>query len=769
MNNSGENSFIEINRKNNFEVIYNNDYSYLEGLLIHKGIKTEIDYSQDFYLVYDYLNNIFPECNFDQFLTSLYISKNIINNQNKKELKNLYKDFDFFFQNPKEIKPNSTLFIDKQFRLIGYLLCFIYDSLKKYDIEHMNKLNEEINNIIVVQKINLYDEFVNFAKNKNNYKNDSIFKAFINKNKDKYNLPCEFILLMNYFKNIYNINIDYENLFLNEIDFLLLSITLINISIIFPKMNYLRLNIINLSLQNDINNHYFLLENKELKFSNKYIKLINSLGEKKLMNNKIKNTSVIDLMNRNITINDIISKHKNVLSSIIITFLCLQKFIIMNKIDLTIDENYKDVYLALFEKNCFLDVSSSFHIMNLIQMKDNDVCSAKLNFNFLDSITTNKLLEFIYKNQLIYLLELSLFSSEDSYTHQNIYKLYSQTKEKENDKNKINKFNYIEEPEMYYLNNMINNFEKNLSLLFDIIATKTKLSKLILYINIPSILTTNQLYMLLFLKFVINILILLDDENFALNVLSLYSPNVILDKDICPCLDEYLDEFDTNKKNKTLLEFNLNVQIYKIINIKKLVSTNLIILNIGDFDLISFGIFINYITSYKFSINSNLKKITLGLLKSINDFSPKIKSLLSKLFSIKIICLIELNLSTNILISQKNEYIELISYLKYNSISSSNITLNEKSKNILEANKILRNGIKYLEVNFNQETISNNNTKKLNIAECFWIFKYYLTNKFNIGKNDINKICFGIFRYLKYEYNMKITHDQNIYKYFNIN
>ena len=157
INNSDEKSFIEINRKNNFEVIYNKDYSYLEGLIIHKGIKTEMDYSQDFFLVYDYLNNIFPECNFDQFLTSLYISKNIINNQNKKELKNIYKDFDFFFQNPKEIKPNSTLSIDKQFRLIGYLLCFIYDSLKKYDIEHMNKLNEEINNIIVTQKINLYD------------------------------------------------------------------------------------------------------------------------------------------------------------------------------------------------------------------------------------------------------------------------------------------------------------------------------------------------------------------------------------------------------------------------------------------------------------------------------------------------------------------------------------------------------------------------------------------------------------------------------------
>ena len=746
--NQSDNLFIEINKKNSFEVNYHKDYSYLEGLIIQKGIKTEIDYSQDLFLVYDFLNNFFPECNFDQFLTSLYISNNIMNNQNKKELKNIFKDFDFFFLNPKEIKPNSTICINKHFREIGYLLCLIYDSLNKYDIEHMNKFNEEINNIIIKPKINIYEEFVAFSKNKNNYKNDSAFRMFINKNKDKYNLPCELILLMNYFRNIYSVNIDYENLVLDERDFLLLSITLINISIIFPKMNYLKLNIINLPLQNDINDFYFQLEKDILNYSNKYIKLIYSKYER-----KSKNNSIIDLVNKNITINDIISKHKNILSSIIITFLCFQKFIIMNKIDLTIDENYKEQFYFLFGKYCFLDSSDSFHIINLMQMKD-DFFDIKLNLNFLDFVTTKKLLEFIYKNKLAYLLNLSLFSSESSYTNQTLYKLYSQLIKKESDKNN---HNYKEEPEKYFLNEMIDYFEENISLLFDIIATKKNLSKLILYINIPSIIITHQLYMILLLKFVFNILILLDDENNALNVLSLYCPNLILDKDKCPCLDDYLEEFDVYQKNKALLELNLNVQIYKLINIKNLVSTNLIILNIGDFDLMSFAIFINYITSYKFSIKSNLKKITIGLLKSIIYFSSNVKKLISKFFSIKIFCLIELNLSSNILIEQKDEYINLISYLKYNSISSSNIILNEKSKNIIDANKDIKNGIKYLELNFKQG--ANTNDQKFEINKCYWMFKILLGNKYKIDIKDINKICYGIFKYLIFEFNMKITHD----------
>ena len=50
-------------------------------------------------------------------------------------------------------------------------------------------------------------------------------------------------------------------------------------------------------------------------------------------------------------------------------------------------------------------------------MKDN-IKSLNLELNFIDSITTYKVLEFIYKNKLITELQISFFSSEVSYIHQ---------------------------------------------------------------------------------------------------------------------------------------------------------------------------------------------------------------------------------------------------------------------------------------------------------------------------------------------------------------
>ena len=167
-------------------------------------------------------------------------------------------------------------------------------------------------------------------------------------------------------------------------------------------------------------------------------------------------------------------------------------------------------------------------------------------------------------------------------------------------------------------------FEKNLSLLFDIISLKKNVAKLGLYFEIPSILINNQRYMILILKFILNIIFLLDDENYKLNTLTLLSPYTILDKDTFPSIDDYLEELEIYEKNKILLNLNLRLKIYKIINIKNIISTNLVMLNIGDFDLISFEAIINYLISYKFAYNSNLKYLTIGLLKSIVDYNKKI-------------------------------------------------------------------------------------------------------------------------------------------------
>ena len=542
-------------------------------------------------------------------------------------------------------------------------------------------------------------------------------------------------------------------------------------------MNYIKLNFINSSFQKDIYSRYFRLEKDSINYTNKYIKYFNFIKEKNFFskekhfnrdflcqqknndlekednfdNNEEENNFTSDLMNEKININEIIIKYKNFLSLILITFHCVQKFINMTKFDLIINENYSNEFKFLFKKYCFLNPSSSFNLINFLQMKDN-IKNLNLELNFIDSITTYKLLEFIHKNKSISELQISFFSSEVSYIHQAIYKLYCQQKEFK----KENKMNYISEPESNYLNKMLQNFERNLSLLFDIIVSKKNLSKLILYFDIPPILINNQLYTILILKFIINILFLIDDNNYSLHIITIFSPDISLDKDNCPIIDDYFEELDTYKNNETLIELNLKVQINKIVNINKLVSAKLIILNIGDFDLISLEIFIKYLISYKFSSISNLKKLSIGLSKSIIKFFPKINSIISKLYAIKISSLLELNIITNIIIDSKENYLKLLSNLKYHWISLSNIILNDESKYIIEDNKEFRNKIKYLELNFEEEMIINN--RKTNKAiECYWILKYLFINKYKII-NEIDKITYGIFKYLNYEGKMTITH-----------
>ena len=105
-------------------------------------------------------------------------------------------------------------------------------------------------------------------------------------------------MLINYFKNIYTLEIDYENLVLNEEkDFLLLTITLLNIDLIFQKVNYIKLNLKNFQFQNDIYSRYFRLEKEILNNTNKYAKFSNYIE-----NNKTDNDIKPDLMNENICI-----------------------------------------------------------------------------------------------------------------------------------------------------------------------------------------------------------------------------------------------------------------------------------------------------------------------------------------------------------------------------------------------------------------------------------------------------------------------------------
>ena len=770
------NYFFEINTKNSFNIKYSKDYSNLD---IKLDKELQIDSNIELKIANSYLNLIFPKCNQDPFLISQNIVKMLYTNQKKIIQKEIESQIEFFVKNNKNMKNNMLTLNLTTLRIIGYILHISYNLFKSYNIDSMQKFKYAID-VIILNEVNIYKDYSEFCEERKKRQKDYSISTFINKRKNKYCLPCELIFLIKYLNIINILDINFEELKLEKNDLLLFILVLMNIQTMFPKINYIKLNLINIQFQNDIYSRFFRIEKETLKKTNKYIKSFNYeinknifkkkwdffnsfyVQEKKLLclQNNIDNSgSELNLVNENIHINELINKYSNILTSILITFYMIFDSININRLELTINDCYSYEYQYFFKKNLHTDSPFIFHILNFLKSK---ICISSFNveLNILDNMSSRKIFYLIYKNTSLTDLQISFFSSDVTYFQQTIYKLYSQYINVK----KENKIYFIEEPETEMLNYINKYFEKNINILFDIISIKKNLAKLGLYLEIPSILINNQRYMILILKFIINIVFLLDDENCKLNTLTLLSPYSILDKNIFPSIDDYFEELEIYEKNQNLFYLNLRLKIYKIINIKNIITTNLVMLNIGDFDLISFEAIINYLISYKFSYNSNLKYLTIGLLKSIVDYNQRMHDLFNKLYSIKKKQLYELNIYTNIIIDNKEKYIDLVNLLNYRWISSTTILLNNISTQILEQYKAYTNNINYLIPIF-INTIKSDDNKNNDIIKCYWHLKYLIVHKYkdNNYKDNLiyvtEKIVYGIFKYLCVERKLTICHN----------
>ena len=772
------NYFLEINTKNSFKINHTKDYSYLDNKL-NKDLQSDL--SLELKLTHSYLNILFPKCNQDAFLISQNIAKLLNPNQKKKINIEIEEQIEFFIENNNNKKNNILTLNISTLRIIGYILYCSFNIFKNYNIDNIQKFKNAVDNLIQ-KDINIFKDYGEFCSERKKQQKIYSVNKFIIKRKSAYILPIQLIFLIKYLNNVNTLDINFEELKLEKSDLFLYILVLINIQIIFPKINFIKINLTSIQFQNDIYSRFFRLEKEAIKKTNKYIKAYNYKCDKnyfkkkwdflnffyvqeiknqhfnKKNSNSNKSELEIDLVNEKIHINDIIVKYSNILSSILFTFYSFYRFININKLEIIMNDSYTYEYQFFFRKHCLTDIPSFFHILNFLKNKDS-IKSLNVEINILDHQTSKKIFYLIHKNNSLTELQISFFSSDITYFPQTIYKLYTQYMNAKKD----NKIYYLEEPETDMLNFMNKYFEKNLNLLFDIITKKNDLNKLGLYFEVPSILINNQKYMILILKFIINILFLLEDENSNLNTLTILSPFTILDKTLFPAIDDYLEELEINEKNQSLLYLNLHLKIYKIVNIKKLITTNIIILNIGDFDLVSLEILIDYLISYKFTQHSNLKSLTLGLLKSIIDYNERIHDLLNKLYSIKKHHLYELNVFTNLIIDSKEKYIDLISVLQYRWISICTIILNIMSKQTIEDSKEFKKKINYLVPKFVDEIKLDENNINI-IIKCYYFLKYIFLNKHKINnyKQNFNNICDkiinGIFKYLCYEKKMTISH-----------
>ena len=407
-------------------------------------------------------------------------------------------------------------------------------------------------------------------------------------------------------------------------------------------------------------------------------------------------------------------------------------------------------------------IYNNFHILDIIYNKIKDLKRLNIEINALDSLTFNKVLNFIYKNESLNSIYLSFFSSDVSYFRRPLLKLYNQLI---GNAEKIIQYKNIENK---ILDDFLPYFIQNLSVLFEILKKNKNIQNLGLNFDLPSIISIKQSYVMPILKFILNILFLIDNNKCKLKKLTILSPLLVVGNKIFPGINDIIYNFCINEKNKILNELNIQMQFNQILYIKNLISSRLIKLNLGDLDLMTFSSLVKYLISYKFCITSNLRNLGIGLNKTITFFNTELKLNLRNLFYIKIANLLELNLYTNLILIEK-EYKYLLDILNNNWISSYVITFNSKSNLILEKFNSSRNNIKFFvshnlekkifDENENNKNLKNN--KDINYDYLFWCLKYLFNKKYyNSSTNFVSKKnCINsIIKYLYFSKKIKINH-----------
>ena len=836
-----------------------------------------------------FLDKLFPGCEISARKISYSISKDI--RANKKLNRDTIEEYiNYFFSNRYDLKYSTSLKFTKDFFInCGYILCYFFSKISENNFRQIGGIKNYINKVIE-NNINVIVDFYDYCT-ENDHDPSEMKKSYVwIEIGKKYEIPPEIIFLVNVFQEIDTLefDIEFEGQILNEEDIKLFSITILNISYIFPKLEHININFINNKLQyylyekyykkiyeilkiakenikkNKIKNiytiynkkwdfeHEFNLEeyrknqfkkiekeenNNEIIFD-KYSILYtielktNSVAKRaslcnstilrnfndKLISRNNDDFEVIDYENdlfiqniqksRSETIfikndntkkdtpkenkqtysiyqknnkNTYKNKQNSLIYDIILMILCGITRVNITKLDLLSNDFYNNDLIIYLNDRFGIDVisiDSEFHILDLLYNKTKNLDLLNIEINSLDILSFDKILGIIYKNQSLTSLKLSLFSSDVSYLIITLYKAYEEIKTSEEINNYAlneSKNFTIDKFEKKIVDDIALCFIENINLLFEIIKNKNNLEVLGFNFDLPEILVHNMNYKLPIIKFILNIIFLIDNNESKnknkIKKLTLLSPKTIFDDRFENNINDIFKDIKLCN-NKKIEELNIQVQLYNIIYIKNIISTNLIKLSIGDLDIITFEKLVNYLTSYEFSSRSLLTALSIQIIKNIISFDIKVKLILRKLFNIQITNLYELKLFTNLIIKDKMDYLYLIKIIQNNWIPSYVIIFNENSKDILIKYNSLKKEIPFIASNSIQQKHFNdvgvntlnknkNNKKSYTNEEVFWILKYILYCRYSnyaLNFTEIKEIIYSILKYLYLTPNINLNH-----------
>ena len=491
-------------------------------------------------------------------------------------------------------------------------------------IKKMNRENK------IKNKVNLsYDKFIGIiGKYKNmrlnmipfykNY-NTSNNKLMNNNNND---IPNEILLLIDIFQKIKKLEFKIDDYDKNKI--FCISLILLNYEWLFPYV---------FEIEFDLNCD---LLNKETQKA--YIKKIREkIGFPQ--KNEAKNNNNLNDEEEENDINNIdddnnIKNYGNIIDSIIIYTFFVDKFKFLNNLKIKIPDSFK-IEIEKHLKIQKLNINNPHPLKFFFSI--NNLLFLEIEFNALDSFTFEYIFALIQNNSNLKHLSLNFFPNENNNfnTLSNLLKLAEesisgnfllQTKIKKSKNNNYNENK--KELKKILLDLLIENFENNMEKLFILLQTKKNLEELFLFFNEPNLFAidnddNNNDYYYVLLKFIYNILIMINKDTFILKYIKIISKYFLFDsgENKNNFIDKFLNRFNLNENNKNLIDFQFQLKMNNITNISHFISFNLKKLHLGDFDKNTLCNFISFYQEKKFIQKSELFSLIIELNDSISSYA----------------------------------------------------------------------------------------------------------------------------------------------------
>ena len=753
--------------------------------------RVEITYNKKLVLNKENIDNIgyilcYSYCKFDNFkiYSNDLLKKAIKVGKTRNVLADFYQDCNKRRKSPLDTKmfdflENNTNKYEAPGILIFLLNCF--ESLNVIEIDMDLNMNKHESSddfyLFIITLLNIHhlvteaNHFkVNFI---NSYLQKDIFLFFTNELNSIYDNNNRYLKKnkKNYGRSAYKKRWDFEN------DYIIMT----------KKLNQEKNDELNSDEENDDEklirkslvsaSSNFYKENNmlssETETPDDFVQVTKSMVQNK--NNEIDNKKISE----NDKYDDIVNKNKKILELCCIVILGILRVKKFKNFDLILNDCYYKEYINSFGRNYsshkLPSSINNFHILNFFIKKMKELNDFNIEFNSLDYLTFYKLLSLIKSNEKLVSFQISFFSSLITYTPQYLYKLYIQNLDKKEICN-----SKINSPETYLLNELLPYFAENLEVLFELIRERVTTFEILSFnFDIPEIIAINQRYLMVILKFILNILFFVDNKNSSIKKLVILSPKTKMDSRHMLKVENIINSISMDENNKKINEISLQFQFYQINNLKNFVSSNLTILKLGDMDIFTLKKLTRYLCSYRFFKTSKLRNLTVGILYFITEFNKEINFLFNEIFSIKIKTLLEINIYSNILIKEQNDFYKI---LKHNWISSCNLFLNEKCENFWKQNipkkknnKIVDKKVMYLlHHELESEKLTKNDIilkqkKNLVQTDCevalylryLLIFKYSKEKKFKLSYYDQKNIIFNILKYLYFTKTANVEYKYN--------